>query len=36
MDGKALYEYLKQVTKEDMSSTGTHRETVEGDPCLER
>lgn len=28
MDGKALYECLKQVAKEAMSPTGTHRETV--------
>ena len=32
MDGKALYEHLKQVTKEDVSSTGTHGKTVEDTP----
>lgn len=32
MVGKALYEHLKQVTKEDMSSTGTHGKIVEETP----
>lgn len=28
MDGKALYQCLKQVTKEDTLPAGTHEETV--------